>query len=149
MLHRSTHRHAAIPIPFARTPLPPVAKASAKRSGSAVIRYEQVRKWVIGAPLDPLSQSTRQHIALAAFIAWVGLGADGLSSSAYGPEEAFKALGEHAHLGLYMALATAATVFIISLAYNQVIELFPTGGGGYRVATSLIGPRADWSPARR
>ncbi|TMG83895.1 MAG: APC family permease, partial [Betaproteobacteria bacterium] len=91
---------------------------------------------------DPLSQSTRQHIALAAFLAWVGLGADGLSSSAYGPEEAFKALGSHAHLGLYMALATAATVFIISLAYNQVIELFPTGGGGYRVATSLIGPRA-------
>jgi len=29
---------------------------------------------------DPLSASTRQHIALAAFIAWVGLGADGLSS---------------------------------------------------------------------
>ena len=107
-----------------------------------MIRYEQVREWVIGAPLDPLSQRTRQHIALAAFIAWVGLGADGLSSSAYGPEEAFKALGEHAHLGLYMALATAATVFIISLAYNQVIELFPTGGGGYRVATSLTGPRA-------
>ena len=107
-----------------------------------MIQYEQIRKWVIGAPLDPLSQSTRQHIALAAFIAWVGLGADGLSSSAYGPEEAFKALGDHTQLGLYMAIATAATVFIISLAYNQVIELFPTGGGGYRVATSLIGPRA-------
>jgi amino acid transporter len=107
-----------------------------------VIKYENIREWVIGAPLDPLSQSTRQHIALAAFIAWVGLGADGLSSSAYGPEEAFKALGDHTQLGLYMAIATAATVFIISLAYNQVIELFPTGGGGYRVATSLIGPRA-------
>src|SRR5437667_9392217 len=105
-------------------------------------RYEKLRDLVIGAPLDPLSQGTRQHIGLAAFLAWVGLGADGLSSSAYGPEEAFKALGSHAHLGLYMALATAATVFIISLAYNQVIELFPTGGGGYRVATSLIGPRA-------
>src|SRR6202162_4535450 len=104
--------------------------------------YEKLRQLVIGAPLDPLSQSTRQHIALAAFLAWVGLGADGLSSSAYGPEEAFKALGSHAHLGLYMAVATAATVFIISLAYNQVIELFPTGGGGYRVATSLIGARA-------
>src|SRR5438876_1322608 len=105
-------------------------------------RYEKLRDLVIGAPLDPLSQKTRQHIALVAFLAWVGLGADGLSSSAYGPEEAFKALGSHAHLGLYMAVATAATVFIISLAYNQVIELFPTGGGGYRVATSLIGPRA-------
>ena len=104
--------------------------------------YEKIRRLVIGAPLDPLSQATRQHIALAAFLAWVGLGADGLSSSAYGPEEAFRALGTHTHLGLYMALVTAATVFIISLGYNQVIELFPTGGGGYRVATSLIGPRA-------
>jgi amino acid transporter len=105
-------------------------------------KYEKLRDLVIGAPLDPLSHSTRQHIALAAFLAWVGLGADGLSSSAYGPEEAFKALGDHTHLGLYMAIVTAATVFVISLAYNQVIELFPTGGGGYRVATRLIGPRA-------
>ena len=104
--------------------------------------YEKLRRLVIGAPLDPLSQRTRQHIALVAFLAWVGLGADGLSSSAYGPEQAFRALGAHTHLGLFMAIATAATVFIISLAYNQVIELFPTGGGGYRVATSLIGPRA-------
>src|SRR5437773_7963194 len=104
--------------------------------------YEKLRHLVIGKPLDPFSASTRQHIALAAFLAWVGLGADGLSSSAYGPEEAFKALGPHTHLGFFMALATAATVFIISLAYNQVIELFPTGGGGYRVATSLLGPRA-------
>ena len=107
-----------------------------------MIPYAKLRRAVIGAPLDPLSQTTRQHIALAAFIAWVGLGADGLSSSAYGPEEAFRALGAHTHLGLFMALATAATVFVIALAYNQVIELFPTGGGGYRVATSLIGPRA-------
>ncbi|HEX3136155.1 MAG TPA: amino acid permease, partial [Casimicrobiaceae bacterium] len=107
-----------------------------------MIKYDKLRRVVIGAPLDPLSQTTRQHIALAAFIAWVGLGADGLSSSAYGPEEAFRALGAHTHLGLFMALATAATVFVIALAYNQVIELFPTGGGGYRVATSLIGPRA-------
>src|ERR1700704_6889854 len=95
-----------------------------------------MRRVVIGAPLDPLSQTTRQHIALAAFIAWVGLGADGLSSSAYGPEEAFRALGDHTQLGLYMAIATAATVFIISLAYKQVIELFPTGGGGAAARSS-------------
>ncbi len=38
-------------------------------------------------------------------------------------------MGEHTQLGLYLALATAVTVFIIALAYNQVIELFPTGGG--------------------
>src|SRR5258705_2111179 len=105
-------------------------------------RYEKLRHLVIGAPLDPLSQKTRQHIALAAFLAWVGLGADGLSSSAYGPEEAFLALGTNTHVALYMAGAIAITVFVIAVAYNQVIELFPTGGGGYRVATSLIGPRA-------
>ena len=101
-----------------------------------------LRQRLFGKPLDPLDTKARRHIALVAFFAWVGLGADGISSSCYGPEEAFRALGEHTELGLYLALATAATVFIIALAYNQVIELFPTGGGGYRVATRLIGPYA-------
>src|SRR5258705_2341864 len=101
-----------------------------------------LRRRLFGKPLDPLDTKTRRHIALVAFFAWVGLGADGISSSCYGPEEAFRALGEHTDLGLYLALATAATVFIIALAYNQVIELFPTGGGGYRGATRLIGPYA-------
>jgi amino acid transporter len=101
-----------------------------------------LRLKLFGKPLDPLDRKTRRHIALVAFFAWVGLGADGISSSCYGPEEAFRALGEHTQLGPYLALATAATVLIIALAYNQVIELFPTGGGGYRVATRLIGPYA-------
>src|SRR6266516_6327026 len=101
---------------------------------------KQISEALLGTALDPFSKKTRQHIALVAFLAWVGLGADGLSSSCYGPEEAFRALGEHKHLGLYLALATAITVFIIAVAYNQVIELFPSGGGGYKVATSLIGP---------
>jgi amino acid transporter len=43
---------------------------------------------------------------------------------------------------LYLAIATGITVFIIAVAYNQVIELFPSGGGGYKVATNLIGPHA-------
>ena len=101
-----------------------------------------LRQKLFGKPLDPLDRKTRRHIALVAFFAWVGLGADGISSSCYGPEEAFRALGEHTQLGPYLALATAATVLVIALAYNQVIELFPTGGGGYRVATRLIGPYA-------
>jgi len=104
--------------------------------------FQGLREFVVGAPLDPLSRKTRHSVALVAFFAWVGLGADGISSSCYGPEEAFRALGAHTHLGLYLALATAATVFLIALAYNQVIELFPTGGGGYRVATRLLGPWA-------
>ena len=32
------------------------------------------------------------RLALVPLLAWVGLGADGLSSSAYGPDEAFRAL---------------------------------------------------------
>jgi amino acid transporter len=104
------------------------------------MKSEKIREIVLGKALDPMKSETRHSLALVAFLAWVGLGADGLSSSAYGPEETFRALGAHTHLGLYMALATAVTVFIIALAYNQVIELFPTGGGGYRVATKLVGP---------
>jgi hypothetical protein len=97
---------------------------------------------IFGTPLDPFSKETRRHVVLVAFLAWIGLGADGLSSSCYGPEEAFLALGGSRQLGLYLAIATAGTVFIIAVAYNQVIELFPSGGGGYKVATSLIGPYA-------
>ena len=97
---------------------------------------------VFGPPRDPMAPETRKHIALAAFLAWIGIGADGLSSSSYGPAEAFLALGTHSQLALYLAIATAFTVFLISLAYNQVIELFPNGGGGYKVATRLVGPYA-------
>ncbi|MGB7740866.1 MAG: hypothetical protein WBM03_17295, partial [Steroidobacteraceae bacterium] len=99
----------------------------------------KLRDVIFGAPRDPMAPETRKHIALAAFLAWIGIGADGLSSSAYGPAEAFMALGTHSQLALYLAVATAFTVFVISLAYNQVIELFPNGGGGYKVATKLVG----------
>jgi hypothetical protein len=56
---------------------------------------------IFGAPLDPFSKETRRHVVLVAFLAWIGLGADGLSSSCYGPEEAFLALGENRQLGVY------------------------------------------------
>ncbi len=75
-------------------------------------------------------------------LAWIGLGADGISSSSYGPEEAFLNLGGHYHLALYLMVATIATVFLISASYAQIIELFPTGGGGYLVGTKLLGPTA-------
>jgi amino acid transporter len=104
--------------------------------------FTKFKELFFGKPLDPLRKGIRKHIALVAFLAWIGLGADGLSSACYGPEQAFLALGVHAHLALYLAIATAFTVFLISLAYNQVISLFPNGGGGYKVATTLLGPYA-------
>src|SRR4029078_9707519 len=100
---------------------------------------KNLRRYLFGDPLNPFSPNILRHVSLIALLAWVGLGADGLSSSCYGPEETFVALGGHTHLALYIAIATAITVFIISLGYNQVIELFPSGGGGYKVATQLLG----------
>lgn len=101
-----------------------------------------LKQILVGKPLNALNPKIKDHIALIAIIAWVGLGADGLSSSAYGPEQTFLALGSHTHMAIWLAMATAVTVFIISLSYNQVIELFPNGGGGYKVATHLLGARA-------
>src|SRR5947199_7949711 len=103
---------------------------------------DKLKSIVFGKRKDVLDPHVFHQLSLVAFFAWVGLGADGLSSSCYGPEEAFLALGGHTHFGLYLAAGIAITVFIISLAYNQVIELFPNGGGGYKVATNLLGPHA-------
>jgi amino acid transporter len=96
---------------------------------------------LFGKPKDPLDPKVFHQISLVAFLAWVGLGADGLSSSAYGPEEAYLALGQHFFLALLLAILMAVTVFVISASYSHIIELFPTGGGGYLVATKLLGPK--------
>lgn len=101
----------------------------------------QVKNIVIGKSLNLADQSIFHHLSLIAFFAWVGLGADGLSSSCYGPAEAYLALGNHTFLAVFVALATAATIFVISAAYTQIIDLFPTGGGGYIVATKLLSPK--------
>lgn len=107
------------------------------------MRFLRLLKLIlIGKPLNAANPKIKEHIALIAVIAWIGLGADGLSSSAYGPEEAYLALGHHTGIAIYLAFATAFTVFLISFAYNQVIELFPSGGGGYKVATHLLGSKA-------
>jgi len=96
---------------------------------------------VFGPPKDVKDPHAFHKLSLVALLAWVGLGADGLSSSAYGPDEAFRALGEHRGLAFFLALATAVTVFIISYGYGRIIEQFPSGGGGYVVASKLLHPR--------
>ena len=102
--------------------------------------WDRVRKILLGGEKNVKDPRIFHKMALIAFFAWVGLGADGLSSSNYGPQEAFLSLGDHRHLALYLAVLTAITVITISLSYSQIIELFPTGGGGYVVATKLLGP---------
>jgi amino acid transporter len=102
----------------------------------------RLRLVLFGAPRDVSDPGIFHKMALIPFLAWIGLGADGLSSSAYGPDEAFRALGAHTYLAVFLCLATGFTVFIISVAYSRVIEHFPTGGGGYVVATKLLGKHA-------
>src|SRR6266545_8272117 len=101
----------------------------------------RIRRLLVGGPRDLRDRRLFHRLSLIPFLAWVGLGADGLSSSAYGPEAAFKALGQHTYLAVILAVMTAGTVMLISLAYSKMIELFPGGGGGYLVATKLLGPR--------
>ena len=95
---------------------------------------------LIGRARNLSDKNIFHHMSLVALLAWVGLGADGLSSACYGPEAAFLALNDHTHLSLFVALASMVTIVVICLSYSQIIELFPSGGGGYLVASKLLSP---------
>ncbi|MFA4874195.1 MAG: APC family permease [bacterium] len=104
--------------------------------------WQKIRTLVIGGARSPQDPHVFHKLSLIAFFAWIGLGADGLSSSSYGPEEAFRALATHPNLALFVAIGTAITILVISASYSQIIELFPQGGGGYLVASKLLSPTA-------
>jgi amino acid transporter len=48
----------------------------------------------------------------------------------------------HTFLSLFVAAASVLTIVVICASYSQIIELFPTGGGGYLVASKLLSPTA-------
>ena len=116
------------------------APAATARDPESIGVLERLRGVLLGGPRNLFDPRIHQHLALIAFFAWVGLGSDGLSSSCYGPQAAYLELGAHTHLALYLVVLMVATVFLISASYSQIIEQFPTGGGGYLVATKLLGP---------
>ena len=99
-----------------------------------------IKNLVIGRARNLSDKNIFHNMSLVALLAWVGLGADGLSSSCYGPEQAFLALKTHTYLSLFVALASVITIVIICASYSQIIEEFPTGGGGYLVASKLLSP---------
>ncbi len=108
---------------------------------------DRVKTVVVGKPRNLTDDSIHKHVTLIAFLAWVGLGADGLSSSCYGPSEAFAHLidpqhGDYHYLAIFLTAAIVLTVFIISACYSHIIEEFSTGGGGYLVASKLLGRKA-------
>jgi hypothetical protein len=100
----------------------------------------RIRRLIIGPPRDVSDPQIFHHVSLVALLAWIGLGADGLSSSAYGPDEAYRTLGPHASLSIIIVAMTVVTIAVISIAYSNLIQHFP-GGGGYLVATKLLGKR--------
>jgi amino acid transporter len=102
--------------------------------------FRLVKDVVIGRARNVSDKNVFHHMSLVALLAWVGLGADGLSSSCYGPEAAFLALKSHTCLSLFVAAATVLTIVIICTSYSQIIEAFPSGGGGYLVASKLLSP---------
>ena len=102
----------------------------------------RVTRFLVGRPRSVEDPHVFHKVSLVTLLAWVGLGADGLSSSSYGPEEMFRALGSHTSLAVGLSLATAFTVLVIALSYSKIIEHFPFGGGGFIVATRLLGPGA-------
>ena len=119
----------------------PTVGSNAAREGSEQPLAETIKTILIGKPRDLADKKLFKHLSLIAFLAWVGLGADGLSSSCYGPAEAFRSLGSHSYLAVFLAVATIVTVFVISTCYSHIIEVFPSGGGGYVVASKLLGRR--------
>ena len=101
---------------------------------------EKLKNIFIGKAKTLQDTSLFHKLSLVAFFAWIGLGADGISSSCYGPEEAFRHLQGHPMLAIFVALGTVFTIFIISSSYSQIIKLFPHGGGGYLVGSKLLSP---------
>jgi len=112
---------------------------------------QKIRTKLVGYPRNINDPTIFHKLSMIALLSWIGLGADGLSSSSYGPPEAFKNLfvtdangvtHVYLYLAIFLAIATAATVFIISFTYSKIIEQFPHGGGGYIVATHTLGKGA-------
>jgi amino acid transporter len=103
--------------------------------------FTRLKQIFIGKARNLHDDQIFHRLTLIAFFAWIGLGSDGLSSSCYGPDEAYRTLGNYHGLSIFVAIAIVLTIMIISTSYSQIIKLFPSGGGGYRVATKLLSPR--------
>ncbi len=102
--------------------------------------FSILKSIIIGKPKNPEDHSIFHKLTLVALFAWVGLGADPLSSSCYGPEQSFRIVTQYPYLSLFIGIGIVITIFIISTSYSQIVELFPSGGGGYYVASNLLSP---------
>jgi hypothetical protein len=75
-----------------------------EEDGKGQTFFEKLRLRVFGKPRDIRDDLLFHKPSLIPVLAWIGLGADGLSSSSYGPEEVFRALGPHNSLFKLLSL---------------------------------------------
>ncbi len=99
---------------------------------------------LLGKPLAT-SDAAHEHIGVAAGIPIFGL--DGLTSAAYGPEQAMVLLIPLGMAGVQMHLMPIFTSILLLLAilyfsYRQTIEAYPNGGGSFTVASENLGDGA-------
>jgi amino acid transporter len=99
---------------------------------------------LIGKPLAT-SDAHNEHIGVAAGIPIFGL--DGLTSAAYGPEQAMSILIPLGLLGVQQHLmpifgAILVLLTILYFSYRQTIEAYPNGGGSFTVASENLGDGA-------
>jgi len=99
---------------------------------------------ILGRPLETAAEQDHR-IGVAAGIPIFGL--DGLTSAAYGPEQAMALLiplglaGVQQHLmPIFTAILTLLVILFFS--YRQTITAYPNGGGSYTVATENLGDMA-------
>ncbi len=99
---------------------------------------------VLGKPLAT-SAADHEHIGVAAGIPIFGL--DGLTSAAYGPEQAMALLVPLGLIGVQQHLlpimgAILVLLTILYFSYRQTIEAYPNGGGSFTVASENLGDNA-------
>src|SRR5258708_17761203 len=95
-----------------------------KENEGELSAFRKLRRIVIGKARNVSDPEIFRHTSLVAFLAWVGLGADGLSSSAYGPDQAYRGLGQHTHLAIILTAMTAVSLITISTASANTNEDF-------------------------
>ena len=103
----------------------------------------RVREILLGQALDPFKADTRHSLALVAFLAWVGLGAG--RSIVICVRSGRSLQGTRCSHPLRPVSGTRHRrdrIHHLACLQPESSNCFLTGGGGYRVATSLIGPYA-------
>src|SRR5678815_1805670 len=101
-------KHPEPPPEPAIPELPPEPGGPVRVAGYLRV-FQRLSERLIGPARRITDPQLFHKISLAAFLAWVGLGADGLSSSAYGPEAAFLALHGNTFLAIPLAILVAVT----------------------------------------